>query len=242
MILLDSSFHLQFTGGTAGCVLAPRLSENPKNSVLLERGPVVDCWRSSVPLVSSNFSDQKAPVYKWQSAPLQALNGKQLTMVTGKALGGSTKINGLIYHRSVPGEYNAWQDAGRKNWSWQHVEPFFKKSEDSLSHGTSPSHGTKEPWQNQSTKKDHFPSVRTNIKIATQFGVSLLTEANDPGAPVVACTSLDAAIDRGSHRCSTDAAFLPRSLVSRRRNLDICTRTICTSLDIKDGNPLEVNG
>ncbi|KAF5357638.1 hypothetical protein D9758_007502 [Tetrapyrgos nigripes] len=165
----------------------------------------------------------------------------QLTMVTGKALGGSTKINGLIYHRSVPGEYNAWQDAGRKNWSWQHVEPFFKKSEDSLSHGTSPSRGIEGPWQNQSVK-EHFASVRTNVKIATEFGVPLLTEANDPGAPVVACTPLDATIDRENHRCSTDAAFLPRSLVSRRRNLNICTGTICTSLDIKDGNPLEVNG
>ncbi|THU89961.1 GMC oxidoreductase [Dendrothele bispora CBS 962.96] len=228
-------------GGTAGCVLASRLSENLKHRTLLvERGPVIDGWLSNVPLVSSNFSDQKAPVYKWQSTPLKGLGGKSLTLVTGKALGGSTKMNGLIYSRSVPGEYNAWEQAGRKNWGWQHVEPFFKKSEDSLSHGHSLSRGNKGPWQNQSVKKEHFESVRTNIKIAVDHGIPLVKEANDPAAPAVVCTPLDATIDRDKHRCSTDVAFLPRSLAAERENLFICVETLCTSLDVKhtdDGQP-----
>lgn len=131
-------------GGAAGCVLASRLSEDPtKTVILIERGPVVDTWVSRVPLISSNFNDQKAPVYSWQSTPLPSLGGKTLDLVTGKALGGSTKINGLIYSRSVPGEYNAWEEAGRKGWGWDSVEPFFKKSEDSLSHGNSLARGTK---------------------------------------------------------------------------------------------------
>ncbi|KAK7471156.1 hypothetical protein VKT23_002567 [Stygiomarasmius scandens] len=221
-------------GGTAGCVVASRISENSKHRVLLvERGPVVDSWLSNVPLVSSNFSDQKAPVYKWQSTPLEGLGGKTLTLVTGKALGGSTKINGLIYSRSVPGEYNAWEEAGRKNWGWSHVEPFFEKAENSLSHGGSPSRGTSGPWQNQSVKKEHFASVRTNVKVSAEYGIPLVKEANDPTAPTVVCTPLDATIDREKHRCSTDIAFLPRSLVAQRHNLTICPGTLCTSLDVK---------
>lgn len=137
-------YSFPLIGGTAGCVLASRLSENPHQNVLLiERGPVVDSWISRVPLASSNFQDQKAPVYKWQSVPMQGIGDKSLTLASGKALGGTTKVNGLIYSRSVPGEYNAWQEAGRKNWSWEHVEPFFVKSEHSLSHGQAASRGTK---------------------------------------------------------------------------------------------------
>ena len=91
-------------GGTAGCVLAARLSEDPQATVLLvERGPVVNGWSAGVPLLSSNITDQKAPVYKLESAPLKALDGKTFTMVSGKALGGTSKVNALLYTRSVPG-------------------------------------------------------------------------------------------------------------------------------------------
>lgn len=219
-------------GGTAGCVLAARLSENPRNTVLLiERGPAITSWASRTPLISSNFSDQKAPVYKWASAPLDALGGKTLTLVTGKALGGSTKINGLIYSRSLPAEYNAWERAGRKNWGWKHVEPFFKKSETSLSHPNSPSRGRQGPWKNQSVKKEHFETVRRNIAVSVNTGIPLV-EANSPSAPPAACTTLDATIDEDSHRCSTDVAFLPNSIVAGRKNLTVCTETIVLSLDI----------
>jgi choline dehydrogenase-like flavoprotein len=91
-------------GGTAGCVLAARLSEDPRTTVLLiERGPVVNGWSAGVPLLSSNITDSKAPVYRLQSAPLKELGGKTFTLVSGKALGGTSKVNALLYTRSVPG-------------------------------------------------------------------------------------------------------------------------------------------
>lgn len=130
-------------GGTAGCVLAARLSEDPKASVLLvERGPTVDGWAARVPLISSNFTGQKAPVYRYKSAPLPAVNGRSLSMVTGKALGGTSKINGLIYTRSVPAEYDGWEGEGKKGWGWKDVQPFFNKSE-TVSNGTAEERGNK---------------------------------------------------------------------------------------------------
>jgi choline dehydrogenase-like flavoprotein len=63
-------------------------------------------------------------------------------MVSGKAMGGTSKINGSMYTRSTPGEYNAWARDGRKGWSYDEVEPYFNRSEKSLSHGKSPHRGS----------------------------------------------------------------------------------------------------
>ncbi|KAJ7588091.1 GMC oxidoreductase [Mycena floridula] len=220
-------------GGTAGCVLAARLSEDPKVSVLLvERGPVVDGWSAGVPLLSSNFSDQKAPVYKWQSAPLSAANGKTLTMVTGKALGGSSKINGLLYTRSVPGEYNAWGASGRKEWDWNHVEPFFIKSETSLSNPKADYCGKAGPWQTRSVDKIHFKPVSRNVDIAPSLGITHVREANNPASPVASCTLLEATIDSHGKRSATPDAFLSKKLIQSRRNLDICTEILVPCLEI----------
>ncbi|KAF5380048.1 hypothetical protein D9615_006158 [Tricholomella constricta] len=219
-------------GGTAGCILASRLSEDPKATVLLiERGPVVDSWSAKVPLLSSNFTDQKAPVYKWQSAPLPAVNGKTVTMVTGKALGGSSKINGLLYTRSTPGEYNAWQAAGRKGWSWRHVEPYFNKSETYEGHTSH--RGTAGPWKTRNVDKIRFQPVASNIHVAPTLGIPLIFEDNDPTSSVVSCKHLDATIDSSGHRSATSDAFLPKSLVRARKNLYICTGTIASALDIQ---------
>ncbi|KAJ4472168.1 GMC oxidoreductase [Lentinula aciculospora] len=227
-------------GGTAGCVLASRLSEDPQRTVLLlERGPVVNSWFSRVPLITSNFQDQRAPVYKWQSVPMKGISGKTLSLAAGKALGGTAKVNGLIYSRSAPGEYNAWRDAGRKNWSWEDVEPFFRKSEHSLSHGQANGRSIEGPWANRTTRGAQFELSQKNIDAAAKFNIPCVTMANDSSSPSVACTPQDATIDSSGHRCSTEEAFLPKSLVSNRKNLTICTNAIVTSLDIRqaeDGN------
>ncbi|KAJ3998635.1 GMC oxidoreductase [Lentinula boryana] len=233
---INSSSHhyIIVGGGTAGCALASRLSEDPDQTVLLiERGPVVNSWISRVPLISSNFQDQKAPVYKWNSTPMQGIGGKSLNLAAGKALGGTTKVNGLIYSRSTPGEYNAWQQAGRKNWSWQDVQPSFRKSEHSLSHGQDNDRNTTGPWVNRHVQKEQFKIVQRNIDMSANFNIPCVSTANDSSSPTVACTPQDATIDSNGHRCSTEEAFLPKSLVSIRKNLTICTGAIVTSLDIR---------
>ena len=122
-------------GGTAGCVLASRLSQNPAVSVLLlERGPVVDSWASRVPLISADYRQPSAPKYGWISETLSgAVGTPPVELASGKALGGSSKINATVYTRSIPGEYNAWEESGRKGWGWKDVEPHFIEMESALS-------------------------------------------------------------------------------------------------------------
>ncbi|KAJ7631313.1 GMC oxidoreductase [Mycena polygramma] len=224
-------------GGTAGCVLASRLSEDPNTTVLLvERGPVVDGWMAGVPLLSSNITDQNAPIYQLQSAPLNALDGKTFTLITGKALGGTSKVNALLYTRSVAGEYNAWELSGRKGWGWEHVEPFFKKSETYLSDTEESYRGSRGPWQTRGTTDSSFKSAASDesIKFAPSLGVPNIEQANNPASPVVSCTRLDATIDKSGHRSATSDAFLPKKLTQTRKNLHICTETLVPALDIKN--------
>lgn len=125
-------------------MLASRLSEDPNTTVLvLERGPVIDTWASRVPLLSMNYKAATYPSYKWASTALAVAAGvPPLDMMSGKALGGTSRINAQLYTRSVPGEYNAWAEAGWKGWAWKDVEPYFIKSENSLSCRASPHRGT----------------------------------------------------------------------------------------------------
>lgn len=107
--------------------------------LLLERGPVVNTWASRVPLLSVDYRHAAAPKYGW--APLSGLvntpaDSPPLTMVSGKALGGTSKINAAVYCRSVPGEYNAWEAAGRKGWGWKDVEPYFINMEKTLTYAS----------------------------------------------------------------------------------------------------------
>jgi len=165
-------------GGTAGCALASRLSEDPNISVLLlESGPVLSSWSSRVPLLSTNYRIKSSPAYKWATAPIQCLKERTLEMVSGKAMGGTSNINALLYTRCTPGEYNAWARDGRKGWSYDEVEPYFKKSEKSLSHGKSPHRGSNGKqhastshqslititisgmWQNQCTDEIYFDNI-----------------------------------------------------------------------------------
>ncbi len=102
----------------------------------------MNSWMSRVPLLSVDYRPASAPAYKWKSAPLAALDNVRLNMITGKLMGGTSKINGHLYTRSTPGEYNAWAESGRKGWSWTDVEPYFNKSETSLTHGGTGHRGT----------------------------------------------------------------------------------------------------
>lgn len=130
-------------------MLANRLSENPNISVLLlERGPVLNTWTSRVPLLSMNVHSAGYPIYRWPSAPIKgAINGST-DLVSGKVLGGTSKVNGFTYSRPFPGELDRWSRNGRKGWSYEDVEPLFIRSETSLTHQTSSHRGTtgKSQW------------------------------------------------------------------------------------------------
>lgn len=132
-------------GGTAGCVVASRLSEDPNVSVLvLEKGHVKDNFVSRVPLISQNFfmGDPLQAQTTRYSEPLNAINGRRNQIVSAEGIGGSSRINAMLWTRGVPGGYEEWATAlGLDEWSWEKVEPYFRRMENALSYPHSPERG-----------------------------------------------------------------------------------------------------
>lgn len=133
-------------GGSAGSIVASRLSENPKNQVLLlEAGPEDRSLWSRIPLGFGLilFNDK----YIWQDYKTSAepgLKGRSFQLPAGKLIGGSGAINGLIHVRGTKDDYRAWVAAGAEGWGWDDVLPFHKKYENSYRGGTE-LHGTTGP-------------------------------------------------------------------------------------------------
>jgi choline dehydrogenase len=118
-------------GGSAGCVVASRLSEDGRNRVvLLEAGPAGDGLRFKVPAgMNATISD---PASNWffTAEPDPTAAGRQMLWFAGKVLGGGSAINGMVYIRGARRDYDGWAAAGCTGWSWDEVLPFFKRSED----------------------------------------------------------------------------------------------------------------
>lgn len=133
-------------GGTAGCIIANRLSEDPAVSVLLlERGGVKGGWLSSVPLLSIHTFTDGSRSRVLRSTPQKHLGGRTVELVGSNSLGGASTINGMLYNRGIPAEYNLWRDAGRVGWEYEDMLRFFTRSETDLDQDPrdpKPYHGT----------------------------------------------------------------------------------------------------
>ena len=117
-------------GGAAGAVMAARLSEDPDTNVLLleaggrARGPLF-----SVPLMTGLLLRGGVANWGYATEPEANLDGRRLKWPRGKALGGSTAINGMVWRRGLPLDFDLWAQAGLKGWSWREVAPAFEKAE-----------------------------------------------------------------------------------------------------------------
>lgn len=110
--------------------MANRLSEDPKVSVLLlERGKAAFSWYSRIPLLSSDFQTDGTRSRKFPSVPQKQLDSKPTEIVIGNAFGGTSRINGMIYTRGLPGQYSSWGLHGQKGWNYDDLRPYFLKSE-----------------------------------------------------------------------------------------------------------------
>ena len=165
--------------GSAGCVLANRLSADPKNRVLLlEAG-----GKDSHPLIhipAGFVKTMNNPRYNWgfESEPEPGTKGRKLPISRGKALGGSSTINGMVYVRGQARDYDDWAQMGNRGWSWDDVLPYFIKSENREGADAST------PWRgrggelNVADVAETYPMLDKVLEAAQQAGYRLAEDYN----------------------------------------------------------------
>ena len=215
-------------GGSAGAVIASRLSEDPNCLVALieagERPPEV----SALPIAPAAMQLNPATDWMFSADPGNAglgLNGRRVPVPRGKMLGGSSGINYMMYVRGNPGDFDAWAEGGAPGWGYAEVLPYFKKSE-----GLAPSadivideaaHNTKGPL-GVSVRDPILPAARQFVEAAVAAGIPRGDyNGRDRNAPS-GVVSLTQFTTRNGRRSSTYEAFLAGE-PERRANLTIIT-------------------
>ncbi|KAH7917272.1 alcohol oxidase [Leucogyrophana mollusca] len=220
-------------GGTAGCVIANRLTQDQHISVLVaERGSVSNGLISRIPLLSSHFASDGSRSRVWRSVPQEHVDGRIIDLVGGNSVGGSSKINAMLYTRGLPGDYNSW---GRDGWRYDDMQPYFIKSERFLDckDDTVDYHGTSGEWPNRSHKQSHWKHTDEIISATTELGVPYVDDLNLPLNPSHGCTKMHYTIDSSGRRSSTLTAFLPAELMkARKQHLHLCTGAIVQQVEI----------
>jgi choline dehydrogenase len=216
-------------GGSAGCVVAARLSEDSNNNVLLiEAGPPADAFWINTPAgMGKLFLDKR---YNWGflTAPVPTLGGRTVYWPRGKTLGGTSSINGMIYSRGHPLDYDHWAKLGNTGWCWEDVLPYFIKSEHN-EHGTSSIHGGDGPLY-VSAPVTHHPTTDDFIEAATHVGIPRLEELNAPPYEGVAYQQFTI---RNGRRQSTYVAFIKPA--QHRKNLTVVTNVLVLRLVVNSG-------
>lgn len=179
---METSDYVIIGGGSAGCVLANRLSEDPACTVLLiEAGGPSDGFLFRMP--TGSYTKLGKPQVDWMhmTEPDPTRGGRQVMWNGGRVLGGGSAINGMVYVRGERREFDAWADAGCPGWGWEDVLPYFKRSEDFRGPGM-PSHGRGGPLAVSPLRATH-PITRAFVEACAQSGVRRLADycAGDHG-------------------------------------------------------------
>ena len=227
---MNEDFDFIIVGaGSAGCVLAGRLSEDPGTRVLLlEAGPRdISPW---IHLPIGYGKTMWSPTYNWcfETDPEPNMNGRRIYWPRGKTLGGSSSINGLIYIRGQREDYDHWAALGNAGWGYDDVLPYFIRSEGNQ-RGAGPFHGGDGPLRVSDIGAKH-ELIEAFIDGATEIGVPRTDDFN--GASQEGAGFFQLNTWKG-WRCSTAKAYL--SPAKRRPNLRIETGAQATSL-VFDGS------
>ncbi|MEO6626453.1 MAG: GMC family oxidoreductase N-terminal domain-containing protein [Burkholderiaceae bacterium] len=215
--------------GSAGCVLANRLSKNPEHKVLLLEAGGSDrrlwVW---VPIGYARTFRDPAVNWMYQTESEPALGGRSSYWPRGKVLGGSSSINAMAYVRGQPEDYDGWRQMGNPGWGWSDVLPFFKRSEDHA-WGAGPHHGTGGPLHVNDITAAVHPLCGSFLLAANALGFTRTDDFNGPASEGVGIYPINT---RKGWRESTASAFLRPALT--RANLGLHTHAHATRVLIRD--------
>ena len=175
---MRSTFDYIIVGaGTAGCVLANRLSANPKTQVLLlEAGKKDDYFWIDIPVGYLYTIGNPRTDWCYQTEPDPGLNGRSIGYARGKVLGGCSSINAMIYMRGQRDDFDHWQSLGNKDWGWDDVLPIFKMSED-YQHGPDDFHGVGGEMRVEE-RRVNWEILDAWRDAAAEFGIPKIKEFN----------------------------------------------------------------
>lgn len=215
--------------GSAGCVLANRLSSVRELTVLLlEAGGMDHHPYIHMPLAMPKLTSDDRYTWGYRSEPEQHCHGRRIPIPTGRVLGGTSAINAMIYARGHPQDYDDWRQGGLVGWGYADILPYFRRSEKSW-RGPSEYHG------GDGELEVVPPGIRNPIfelfgDAAMAAGYPSTDDYNGPEPEGVARPEFTIG---GGRRCSTASAFLRPAL--KRRNLTLKTRALAHRLIIRQG-------
>jgi 5-(hydroxymethyl)furfural/furfural oxidase len=227
-------------GGSAGCVLAARLSEDPATRVVLAEAGRDLTAASMPPELASAYPGRTHFQHQWIWPEIRAARGEERSnqpsepwlYEQARILGGGSTVNGLCANRGAPTDYDEWAAKGAAGWGWADVLPYFKKLETDADFGE-PLHGTSGPMP----IRRHNPArwtgfTRTMAKIFADDGYAMHEDQNGPWLDGVYSTTIN--IDDDGRRASAAVVYLSPA-VRRRPNLTILTETELEELVITGG-------
>lgn len=213
-------------GGSAGCVLASRLSANPAHRVcLLEAGPADDSHLVRVPAGIIALMRSRRRNWRYRTCAQRHLGGRELYIPRGKTLGGSSAVNAMIYTRGHAWDYDHWVELGNPGWGWSDVLPIFRRSENNT-RGADAYHGAGGPLDVADMAFSH-PVSGAFVAACVQAGYP---PNHDFNGAVQEGVGLYQVTQTRGERCSVARGYLHPA--TTRPNLTVLTNTLATRVVI----------
>jgi choline dehydrogenase len=222
--------------GSAGCVLANRLSDDPTISVALVEagGRDTNPWIHIPAGYYRNITNRNI-TWQFGSGPEPELGGRMVNWPRGRVLGGTSAINGLLYVRGQAEDFDVWRQLGNPGWSFRDVLPYFKRAEDQ-SRGGDDLHGKGGPLSVEDVRMDN-PLCEAFVKSAVAAGIPFTRDFNGPSQEGVGYYQLT---NRNGRRCSTAVGYLHP--VQTRANLTIITNGVVDAVTLDGKRATGIRG